>query len=190
MNTKKMITPNNYEAAKKTLKALKDFNVENDLPEEIREDEAHLTHLLTVRSSPNMKTFEFEHNTKIIKLTEQALATTKALIGRDASTLVVLHDGSEYTAENKNKKAGKTEAKKDEDNGFKKRMSELEEENRQLKEAAANNVSNSEAKKDDLVADRTSAGEDAKATQDVKNEGENAQKKATEAGKADKVDKK
>lgn len=99
------ITPNNLKQAEKALHKVESYEV----PTEIRADEAHLTHLIMVKSVPNMKTLEFNHTVKIVKLTEEALAATKDHYSRMGQTaLVELHNGRKW----KNEGGGATSEEK------------------------------------------------------------------------------
>lgn len=186
MNTKS-VQPNQLNKAKKALSKLKDYDVETAFPHEIREDEAHLTHLIMVKSAPNMKTMEFEHNTKIVKLHDEALAVAKDNFLKTEQNVEILHDGKKYREENK---AAASTAKMEvvkQDAGKDDRIAQLEREleaernkNKNTSEAhytntpkqdaatqdntqaAGTNTEAGDENKEDLTA-ATGAGEDAKA---------------------------
>lgn len=106
MSTEKLIQPNRLNKAKEALAEHKGLEV----PKEIRQDEAHLTHLLMVKSSPNFKTFEFEHTIKHVKVNTDALNAAKDAFMQTEGTVVILHDGEKY----QNSAAGQAAAKQEE----------------------------------------------------------------------------
>jgi hypothetical protein len=198
------------EKAKATLRKIKNYDVEANVPEEIREDEAHLTHIMTVKTSPNMRTMEFEHVTKIHKLNDQAFAAIKEQIRTGEETIVFLHDGNEYV-NSKGKTAEKKEATPDvdeKDAQIEKLQRELEEFKRNSasaefadnsKSAAGTNLDNKGAEEGKQEGTAATTTNDLKGTENVdasKPEGlhnsdaANTGKKAAEASKAGKVENK
>lgn len=91
------MAPNQQEKRAEILKKFKGI----DIPETIREDEAHLTHIAVIKSVPNVNTMEFDNTVQIVKLNEQALETTKDHFARYGGVIFVLHDGNQYSNENK-----------------------------------------------------------------------------------------
>ena len=95
MSNLKLVPSNNLENLKEVKKKYKGI----DIPEEIREDEAHLTHVALIRSVPNTVTMEFENSLQIVKLNEQALETTKDHFTRYAQGLaIIIHYGEKHKA--------------------------------------------------------------------------------------------
>ncbi|AHK11376.1 hypothetical protein F132_30 [Flavobacterium sp. phage 1/32] len=89
MNTK----ANNHKKAEAVLAKFKGYTV----PSEVEEKEAHLTHLIIIKSAPNTQTMEFEHTAKIVKLNDESLEATKSQFKTlGANEIVILHDGKEY----------------------------------------------------------------------------------------------
>lgn len=106
-----------------------------DIPEEIREDEAHLTHVALIKSIPNVQTMEFDNSAQIVKLNEQALETTKDNFARYAGGVVfVIHDGQQYVEEQKNKLSSQSFANIEDEK--QKEQEEKEEKEKADKEAA------------------------------------------------------
>lgn len=164
------IKPNRFEAAYKALSLIKGYDVEANIPNEINENEEHLTHLMFVKSTANLKTLDFEHSTKLVKLHDEALAVAKSNLMQNEGNVIVLHEGVK-----------KTKAKKEADSGkevdsekMKEIESALEEEkakNKKLEEALKKKES-AEDKKAKKEADKVKQPEEPKATEEPKTTGD------------------
>ena len=105
------IKANNFKKAEEVLAKFKGYTV----PSEVAEKEAHLTHLIIIKSAPNTQTMEFEHTAKIVKLNDESLEATKSQFKTlGANEIVVLHDGKQYRKD-KAEEAKKLEEQKAED---------------------------------------------------------------------------
>lgn len=80
----------------KATEALKKFKY--DVPNEIREDEAHLNHIIVAQATPNVKTMEFDTVAKLVKLNDESLAVVKTQLPKHG-VVVILHDGKQYRAD-------------------------------------------------------------------------------------------
>lgn len=160
MNTK----ANNFKKAEEVLKKFKGY----ETPEEVREDEAHLTHLIFMRSVANTQTMEFEHTAQLVKLNEESLEATKNQFKTlGANEIVTLHDGKEYQ-----KKKRETDAKEAEEAKEAKKAEEAKKE--EEAKAKDNRIAELEAqlaKKESKPKAEEVKGEEAKADEAKKQSG-------------------
>ena len=93
MNTLAKTTPNQLTKATEALKKFK-----YDVPTEIREDEAHLNHVIVAQATPNAKTMEFDTVAQLVMLNDESLAVVKSQLPKYGA-VVMLHDGKQYKEE-------------------------------------------------------------------------------------------
>lgn len=95
MNTLKKTEPNRLE---QSTEALANFTKNGyKVPKEIREDEAHLNHILVLNSAPQ-KDLSFKVTAKLVKVNDESLEVMKTQFTK-FGTVVILHDAKQYKAE-------------------------------------------------------------------------------------------
>lgn len=82
------------EKATEALKQFKNYEV----PKEIREDEAHLNHIIIAQAIPNPKKMEYDTVAKLVKLNDESLAVVKPQLPK-YGVIVILHDAKKYKAD-------------------------------------------------------------------------------------------
>ena len=112
MNTLKKTETNRLQ---QSTEALANFTKNGfEVPKEIREDEAHLNHILVLNSAPQ-KDLSFKITSKLVKVNDESLEVMKSQFTK-FGTVVILHDAKEYKAElAKAQEKAKAEAKLEED---------------------------------------------------------------------------
>ena len=94
MNTKQ-VTPNRLDEAKEFAKG-KDLS----LPETIDAAEAKLMHIASIQSTPDFANSTFKHTLQIIKVPVESYKAIEPSLNRIKGSIVILHDGQRFAAEN------------------------------------------------------------------------------------------